>query len=225
MSAYDYSCVNWQAIERLSRWYSGDIQDVMDKHGFYGFLDGLTIQTSLKPGQVICGPVHTVLYEKSNRTGQPQDVYHATIDNITKGGIILVDSSCAEGSGTGELMSTGAKTAGALATIVNGTVRDVAEVRELDYPLFARSLSPVGVSGRMEPMKSQVELNINGVRVRPGDVIFADISGVVVIPEELVAVIADDADANGEGEHRCRERILAGEKLQQVWPLGSTGPV
>jgi regulator of RNase E activity RraA len=47
----------------------------------------------------------------------------------------------------------------------------------------------------------------------------------VVIPEELVAVIADDADANGDGEIQCRERILSGEKLQSVWPLGSTGPV
>lgn len=76
MSSYDYSRVNWDAIKRLSRWYSGDIQDVMDKHGFYGFLQGLSLQSELKPGQVICGPVHTVLYEKSTRTGQPQDVYH-----------------------------------------------------------------------------------------------------------------------------------------------------
>lgn len=116
-------------------------------------------------------------------------------------------------------MSTGAKTAGAAATIVHGTVRDIAEVKKLDYPLFARGVSPVGVSGRMEPTKSQVELNINGVRVRPGDVIFADISGVVVIPEELVAVIADDADANGDGEIQCRERILSGEncKASGLW--------
>ncbi|MBV2144918.1 RraA family protein [Falsochrobactrum sp. TDYN1] len=225
MTNYDYARVNWAAIERLSRWYSGDIQDVMDKHGFYGFLQGISLQSALKPGQVICGPVHTVLYEKSTRTGQPQDVYHGTIDSVVKGGILLVDSSCAEGSGTGELMSTGAKTAGAAATIVNGTVRDIAEVKKLDYPLFGRGVSPVGVSGRMEPAKSQIDLNINDVRVRPGDVIFADISGVVVIPEELVAIIADDADANANAENQCRQRILSGEKLQSIWPLGATGPV
>lgn len=225
MTAYDYNNVNWGAIERLSHWYSGDIHDVMDHHGFYGFLDGITLHGVLKPGQVVCGPVSTVRYAPSTRTGQPQDVYHGAIDAVVKGGIILVDASCAEGSGTGELMSTGAKTAGAAATIVHGTVRDLAEVRKLDYPLFARGVSPVGVSGRMEPAEAQVELNIKGVRVRPGDVIFADISGVVVIPQELVAVIADEADRNGEGEARCRERILTGEKLRDVWPVGSTGPV
>lgn len=66
MSSYDYSRVNRDAIKRLSRWYSGDIQDVMDKHGFYGFLQGISLQSVLKPGQVICGPVHTVLYERAH---------------------------------------------------------------------------------------------------------------------------------------------------------------
>ncbi len=55
-----------------------------------------------------------------------------------------MDASCAEGSGTGELMSTGAKTAGAAATIVNGTVRDIAEVKKLDYPLLRVALARSG---------------------------------------------------------------------------------
>lgn len=224
MSGYDYSAVDWDAIHRLKRWYSGDVHDVMDAHGVYGFLSGISLFGTLAPGEVVCGPIATVLYEPSSRKGRPQDVYHGAIDSIVPGGILVVDSSCAEGSGTGELMATGAKTAGAAATIVNGTVRDLAEVRRLGYPLFARGVSPVGVSGRMEPTRAQVELVIGGVRVRPGDVIFADICGVVVIPQELVRTIADAADRNGEAEARCRERILAGEKLRAIWPVDA-GPV
>jgi regulator of RNase E activity RraA len=107
--------------------------------------------------------------------------------------------------------------------VVNGTVRDLAEVRKLDYPLFAKAMSPVGVSGRMEATYYQTELNIDGVRVRPGDVIFADVTGVVVIPSELVGVIADAADELGKNEVACRQRILAGEDLQKIWPVGKTG--
>lgn len=224
MSAYDYNEVDWAAIKRLSKWYSGDIHDVLDGRGPYGYLQGISQFGVLKPGQVVCGPVSTVLYEPSTRTGQPQDVYHGAIDAVVPGGILMVDSSCAEGSGTGELMSTGAKTRGAAATIVNGTVRDLAEVRKLDYPLFACGMSPVGVSGRMEPVRYQSELTIGGVKVRPGDVIFADVTGCVVIPRELVGSIADAADANGEGEARARQRILAGEKLRNVWPVGLSAP-
>ncbi len=224
MTGYDYGAVDWASIRRLSRWYSGDIHDVLDWHGVYGYLAGLENFGILKPGQVVCGPVSTVLYEPSTRTGQPQDVYHGAIDAIVPGSVLVVDSSCAEGSGTGELMSTGARTRGAVATIVNGTVRDLAEVRKLDYPLFAKGMSPVGVSGRMEPAKAQVELDIGGVRVRPGDVVFADVTGAVVVPHELVAIIADAADANGEDEARARERILAGERLRDIWPVGTAGP-
>lgn len=117
-------------------------------------------------------------------------------------------------------MSSGAKTKGAAATVVNGTVRDLAEVRKLDYPLFAKGMSPVGVSGRMEAIHYQVELNIDGVKVRPGDVIFADVTGVVVIPAGLVGIIADAADELGRNEVSCRQRILAGESLQSIWPAG-----
>lgn len=221
---YDYARVNWDAIRRLARWYSGDVHDVLDRHGAYGYLAGISQYGVLAPGQVICGPAATVRYRPSRRTGQPQDIYHGAIDAVVPGAVLVVDSSCAEGSGTGELMSTGAKMKGAAATVVHGTVRDLAEVRRLDYPLFALGMSPVGVSGRMEPAEAQVELNLGGVRVRPGDVVFADVTGVVVIPHELVAAIADDADVNGEAEVRARQRILAGEPLRKVWPAGSDGP-
>ena len=223
MAAYDYNNTDWAAIKRLSQWYSGDIHDVLDGRGPYGYLQGISQFGVLAPGQVVCGPVSTVLYEKSSRVGQPQDVYHGAIDAVVKGGILMVDSSCAEGSGTGELMSSGAKTKGAAATVVNGTVRDLAEVRKLDYPLFAKGMSPVGVSGRMEATYFQTELNIDGVRIRPGDVIFADVTGVVVIPSELVGVIADAADELGKNEVVCRQRILAGEDLRKIWPVGKTG--
>lgn len=223
MAAFDYNDTDWAAIKRLSQWYSGDIHDVLDGRGPYGYLKGISQFGVLAPGQVVCGPVSTVLYEKSARIGQPQDVYHGAIDAVVKGGILMVDSSCAEGSGTGELMSSGAKTKGAVATVVNGTVRDLAEVRKLDYPLFAKGMSPVGVSGRMEATYFQTELNVDGVRIRPGDVIFADVTGVVVIPSELVGVIADAADELGKNEAICRQRILAGEDLQKIWPVGKTG--
>jgi len=206
------------AIRRLSRWYTGDVHDVMDRHGAYGFLEGISLYGVLEPGQIVCGEAATVRYAPSERY-VPQDVYHGAIDQITKGGILVVDASCAEGSSTGELMSTGARTAGAAATIVDGSVRDLHEVRTLGYPLFARRVSPVGVGGRMEPREAGIPITIGKVTINPGDIVLGDINGVVVIPRALAPVIADDADRNGEAESRARERILAGEKLQSIWPM------
>lgn len=60
---------------------------------------------------------------------------------------------------------------GAAATVVNGTLRDLAAVRKLDYPLFTRGTRPVGVLGRVKAPYCQTELNVDGVRIRRGNVI------------------------------------------------------
>src|SRR5690606_19393538 len=67
MAAYDYNNTDWAAIKRLSNWYSGDIHDVLDGRGPYGYLKGISQFGILAPGHVVCGPVSTVLYEKSSR--------------------------------------------------------------------------------------------------------------------------------------------------------------
>lgn len=220
MPDFDYSDTDWEAIERLKKWYSGDVHDSMESLGLWGHVDGISLLGALGAGAVVCGPAVTVLFEPSDRKGEPQDIYHHAIDNTPRGGILVCDASCSPGSCSGELMSSGAKTRGAAATIVHGTVRDLAQVRALGYPLFGSTASPVGVTGKKEPTKSQVPLTIGKATIRPGDVIFADIDGVVVIPKERVRDVADAADALGENETAARDRILSGERLQTVWPPG-----
>ena len=73
----------------------------------------------------------------------------------------------------------------------------------------------------MEPKRSQVEIEIAGVKINPGDVIFADIDGVVVIPKAMLSKVADQADQLGANEAAARDRILGGEKLQSVLPVES----
>jgi 4-hydroxy-4-methyl-2-oxoglutarate aldolase len=190
----------------------------MESLGLWGYLPGISLFGALAPGEVVCGPAVTVLFEPSQRRGMPQDVYHHAIDNAPEGSVMVVEADCAAGSCTGELMSTGSKTRGIAATVVNGTVRDLAQVRALGYPLFATGSSPVGVTGKKEPKQSQVPVRIGGATVRPGDVIFADIDGVVVIPKEHLSAVADAAEEQGANEQSARDRLLAGEKLQSVWP-------
>lgn len=222
MPDFDYSDTDWDAIERLKKWYSGDVHDSMENLGLWGHLEGISLLGVLAPGAVVCGPAVTVLFAPSDRKGEPQDVYHHAIDNVPEGGILVCDASCAPGSCSGELMSTGAKVSGAAATIVQGTVRDLAQVRALGYPLFGSAPSPVGVTGKKEPKESQVPIRIGRVTVAPGDVIFGDIDGVVAIPKGRVRDVANAADELGRNEAAARTRILAGEKLQTVWPVEPT---
>lgn len=219
MFDYAYTAEETSAIERLKKWYSGDVHDSMEALGLWGFLDGISLYGSLEPGAVVVGPAVTVLFAPSERKGEPQDVYHNAIDNAPAGAIMVVDAGCAEGSCSGELMSTGAKTAGLAATVVNSTVRDLAQVRSLGYPLFGIAPSPVGITGKKEPKESQIPVTFGRTTVQPGDVIFGDIDGVVCIPRANLVAVADQADELGAHEADARSRILAGEKLQAVWPV------
>lgn len=219
MADYNYTDTDWEAIKRLSKWYSGDVHDSMEALGLWGHLDGISLLGALDDGKVVCGPAVTVLFGLSDRKGEPQDIYHGAVDNTPEGGILVCDASCAAGSCSGELMSSGAKTRGAAATIVNSTVRDLAQVRALGYPLFGTEPSPVGVTGKKEPIAAQVPITFGRVTIRPGDVIFGDVDGVVCIPKEHLSAVADQADELGKDEAAARDRILAGEKLQSVWPV------
>lgn len=118
----------------------------------------------------------------------------------------------------GELMSVGSKLCGLTGAVVNRTVRDIARVPALGYPLLATGTSPVSVTGKKEPKESQVPIRVGGTIIRPGDVIFADSDGVVAIPKEHLAAVVEAADALGRNEASCRDRLLSGEKLQSVSP-------
>lgn len=117
----------------------------------------------------------------------------------------------------GELLSTASRCRGAAGCITDGLVRDVRQIREMRFPVFHGGIGPLDTRGRARMMALDVPTECGGVRVAPGDVIFGDVDGVVVIP----AAIADDAIALAQtkvaAENRTRDALLRGELLQDVY--------
>lgn len=111
------------------------------------------------------------------------------LEAVKPGEVIVIDAQgYLEAVMWGEILSTMAVVAGAAGTIVDGAVRDVAEVKALGYPLFAAGIHPG--AGTSDPLgKVQVPITCGGVVVRPGDYVFGDQLGVVIVPpEELLEV-------------------------------------
>lgn len=117
----------------------------------------------------------------------------------------------------GELLSTASRCRGAAGCITDGLVRDVRQIREMRFPVFHGGIGPLDTRGRARMMALDVPTECGGVRVAPGDVVFGDVDGVVVIP----AAIADDAIALAlakvAAENRTRDALLRGELLQDVY--------
>ncbi len=98
----------------------------------------------------------------------------------------------------GGLMTAGAVANNHVGAILDGGVRDIEEIRrDYDFPIFARAVSPGTTLGRFRTIESQVPVQIGGVWIHPGDIVVADIDGVVVVPQahaEEVLEMSRDID-------------------------------
>ncbi len=137
--------------------------------------------------------------------------------NVAERGQILV---LANGGGTqgalwGDVACTFAAQKGVAGVVADGPVRDIDALREMDFPVWATSISPSHPEKR-GPGSVNVPIVVDGVLVEPGDVIVADGDGVLAIPQAHLARTLEGARQRAEREIAIRKRIKAGESLFQI---------
>ncbi|MFC7646013.1 RraA family protein [Streptosporangium lutulentum] len=146
---------------------------------------------------------------------------HAAIYRAEPGSIIVVEAGDVDYAVAGGNVCAVAQRRGIAAFVVDGVIRDLAEVREMDFPVFARGVIPVpGTKAAVGPLNGRVRCG--GVDVRAGDVVVADEEGIVVTPgarREQVLLDAQTRLAKEAGEtldaweaaHRARIDKILGE--------------
>ena len=140
------------------------------------------------------------------------------IDRAARGDVLVIDAGGATTAVWGELASWSAHGRGVSGVVIDGAARDVDAILELGFPLFSRSVSP----NAGEPKghgEIGVEVVVGGQKVRPGDWIVGDLSGLVVVPRERATEIANRALDVLEHENRVREEIQRGSTLGKVQRL------
>lgn len=140
------------------------------------------------------------------------------ISQAQKGDILVIDAKGNTNRAVaGDFVASLAKGVGIQAFVVNGVIRDIAAIRELDFPVF--SLGTTVAAGNKHGGGSvNVPIAIGGVSVQPGDYIIGDIDGVVVVPQEEVEEIAEKAEAKmAKDEAREREALANGEESVRAY--------
>ena len=117
----------------------------------------------------------------------------------------------------GELMSTAAKKKGALGCICDGLIRDCKKIMKLKFPVFHTGIRPVDSKGRGRVMAYDVPIRCGEVVVRPGDLIFADFDGVVVVPKEIEDKALGLAADKALKENDSRRELQKGRTLREVY--------
>ncbi len=200
--------------ERFASMDTPAVSDAMDGIGLSGALRGITPRI---PGKMVAGPAFTVRYGPLQR--EPGEFHGAGnyIDDVEPGCVIFIDnqgrSDCTNWGG---ILSEVARLRGVAATVVHGAARDLAEIRGMGYPLFSSAIHMVSGKNRVRVTGVQVDVEVDGVSVRPGDWIVADDNGALAIPQARVLEVLERAERVDRTERRIREAVLAGTPLVQA---------
>ena len=117
----------------------------------------------------------------------------------------------------GELMSTVAKRNGCVGCVCDSQIRDCNKIIELNFPVYCTGIRPLDSQGRGRVMAYDVPVRCGDVLVHPGDLIFADFDGIVVIPQAIEEKAMSLALEKVQKESNARKEILEGKTLREVF--------
>ena len=198
--------------------YSSVISDVLDKLGYRNQAMRADIDP-MWPGAVVAGRAHTCLsvdvYEtKENHYAMEIEA----VDTLKPNDVLVGGTNCStETALWGELLSTASRARGARGAIVDGYVRDVVRIAEMEFPLFATGTRPLDSMGRSIVLEYGRPVMCGDVLVNEGDIVLADIDGVIVIPRDIEQEAIKLALEKASAEDTVREELLKGALLGDVY--------
>lgn len=186
-------------IDRLAKLPAANIGDAMDR---LGVADSAI--RAIWPGARLAGPAFTVW----TRPGDNQGI-HRALELARPGDVIVVSGGADESRALlGELIGERAINRGLAGFALDGAARDAEALGEIGMPVFARAITPAGPY-KNGPSRIGTPISFGGVPVLPGDIIIGDSDGIVVIPREQAADVADAAEAVFDDETNRRRAIVA----------------
>ena len=207
--------------------FSAVIGDVMDSRGLTHQFLPPQIQP-LRDDMIVAGRAMPVLeaddYSRSEGPGrigkdlnQPFGLMLRALDDLRKNEVYICTGSSPAYALWGELMSTAAKNRGAVGAVVDGYSRDTRGILALDFPTFSYGRFAQDQRARGKVIDFRCAIEIEGVRIEPGDFIFGDLDGVCVVPRAMETDIIQAAIEKAHGEKRVFNAIKGGMGAQEAW--------
>ena len=169
---------------------------------------------------LIVGRARTVRWMETDYVVE-EDPYGLEIDAMDslKPGDVVVHSTDYAGTNApwGELMSTVAKRNGAVGCVCDSQIRDCQKIIQIGFPVFYQGIRPLDSMGRGRVMVYDVPVKCGEVLVRPGELVFADFDGVVVVPRDVEDEVLRLAEEKIGKENDSRRELLKGRNLREVY--------
>jgi 4-hydroxy-4-methyl-2-oxoglutarate aldolase len=195
-------------VKKLGKYSTATLCEAMGKSGYMSH----EIKP-ISPNMSVVGPAVTVSCPVGDNI-----TLHKAIEVAKKGDVLVVDAKGYKDAGGmwGEIMTLAAKVKGIAGLVIDGAVRDVAAIRKIGFPVFARAICP---GGTVKETFGTINKPIvcGGVLVNPGDVIVGDDDGVVVVPKELIEVVLKRAEEREKKEEEVKKLILQGKTTMEIY--------
>jgi regulator of RNase E activity RraA len=153
--------------------------------------------------------------------GEPAEPYAVElecVDALKPGDVLVATTNGDRGSALwGELLSTAARAHGATGAVIDGLTRDAARILAMDFPVFAAGQCPLDSKGRLDGIHHGTPIRAGDCVVRPGDWVYGDIDGVVVVPAEMAEESFSHALEKVRAENHVRAELARGRSIRQVF--------
>lgn len=198
-------------IDAYRKLDSSSISDAMDRLGLPAGLYGIKPVT---PGVVMCGQAFTVRYVPC---GEAKGTVGDFLDDVPPGGVCVLDNGGRDHCTVwGDIMALAASLRGVAGTLIYGVCRDVKDIRRVEYPLFSLGHYMVTGKDRVEVAEINGPVTVAGLKVRPGDLVFGDDSGALIVPWEHAEKVFTIASEIEEKEETIRQALRRGVSLREA---------
>jgi 4-hydroxy-4-methyl-2-oxoglutarate aldolase len=194
------------------------VSDILDDLGHRDH----TLDPAIRPldrGVVVAGWANPFpVAEVSEIPADPYTGEIAALDGIAPGDVVLVAAGgSARAAAWGELFSTAARARGARGTLLDGYCRDERRITSMGYPVWCRGLLPLDCKGRLAVTGWRQPAVVGGLLVQPGDLVVADVDGVVVVPAALAEETVRRGMEKASKEDGLRDALVHGSTLRAAY--------
>ena len=200
--------------------YAGALSDILDEMGYPECT--VSPYASIRPlfPQAVCaGRVRTLL-NSPVKTGK-EDPYKLAIellDNLKPGEVTVCSSDRPLETGImGELSATTMRKRGCRGCIVDGYTRDGRKIIQRQFPTFARGISPINTADRVTVVEYDCPVICGGRRVVSGQIVFAELDGIIFIPRDIEKDAINEAAKRVEVETEIRGKLGEGSSMRDMW--------
>lgn len=203
-----------ETANRFRKFDTSLVSDALDEHGIDGVVTGLD---PIHPDHRAVGRATTLRMVPAEGAGST-NFPNAVFDAMAADRVLVMDAVSGVSSWGGNASELGAA-AGLNGVVTEGDVRDVDDIRDDSFPVFSEGTTPRTGQRRVKITVTDEPIEIGEIAVNPDDIVVADVTGVVIVPETAAEAVAETADELLEKEREIGDRIDDGATHEDLQSL------